>query len=128
MPLGLTLLSDLLAVCRLPAAEPVPEWAWSGALCSVTRTADELSVVCSWGAAPEGVKREGPWRAFQVDGPLDFALCGVLHGILTPLKDAGIPVFVLSTYDTDYVLVSDGRSIDALSALQTADYNTQEAP
>lgn len=104
--LRLSLLDDRLAVCRLAPDAALPSWlAWRGDLVSVTRTGKELSVVCPQGAVPSDVAAERDWRAFEVEGPLDFALTGVLAGLATPLAEAGIGIFVLSTYDTDYLLV-----------------------
>ncbi len=77
---------------------------------SMTRTVDEVSVVGPH--ALDGAKVEGPWRAFRVAGILDFSLTGVLHELTGPLADAGISVFVQSTFDTDYILVGE-RNVDA---------------
>lgn len=113
------------AVCRLAPDEPVPAWAAAGAWWSVTRTADELSVVCDETCLPpDGAPRsEGPFAALAVEGPLDFALTGVLAGLLAPLRDAAVSVFVVSTFDTDYVLVPAARVDDAVRALRAAGYD-----
>jgi uncharacterized protein len=104
----LTLLDGELAVERHPPDAPVPSP--EGPLWSVTRTADELSVI-----------RPGQgWRAFAVEGPLDHGLTGVLASIAAPLAAAGVPIFAVSTYDTDYVLVPAGRVEDAAVALRGA--------
>jgi hypothetical protein len=116
----LTVVEGSLVICRLGPGEPPPAWGMAGELWSVTRTGEELSVVCAWGAAPEGVRREGPWRALKVAGPLDFALTGVLSAIAAPLADAGVSIFAVSTYDTDYVLVREERVGDAVAALRAA--------
>ncbi len=113
----LRLLPGRLAVCRLEAGQPVPAWALSSAFLSVTRTETELSIVCAEARVPDQARAERGFRAFQVAGPLEFALTGVLESLLDPLARASIPVFVLSTYDTDYVLVREEdrrRSSDAL--------------
>lgn len=96
-----------LAVARLPPDARLPEWAGmdEAGFVSVTRTADELSVVCAESRVPSGAVAERGWGAFSVRGPLDFGLTGVLASIATPLAEAGIPVFVISTYDTDHLLV-----------------------
>ena len=113
---GLTIstLPDRLAVCRLPPGDPVPEWAFSGWFCSVTRTQDELSVVCAEGIVPERMSCERGWRCLRVQGPIAFSEIGVLSSLVTPLAEVGISIFVISTYDTDYVLVKQ----DALSSAQ----------
>lgn len=94
-----------LAVCRLPPEAVLPEWATRpGALFSAVRSQEELSVVCEAVLVPESVRREAPFLAIRVIGPLPFALVGVLTSILGPLAAAGISVFVVSSYDTDFVL------------------------
>ena len=117
-PLSLQLLPETLAVCRLESNSPVPDWALCGSFCSVTRTADELSVVCPEGAVPKGGKAERGWRLLQVEGPLDFAMTGVLARLTKPLAEAGVSVFVLSTYNTDYLLVRDRDVASAVAALR----------
>jgi len=115
----LILLPDELAVARLDAAEPVPAWAEQRSLWSVTRTAEELSVVCDASGVPPDVQAERGWRCFRVAGSLDFALTGVLLAILGPLAAAKISIFAISTYDTDYVLVR-GRDLGAAARALTA--------
>jgi hypothetical protein len=95
-----------MAVCRLAPTGELPAWALAaGGFSSVTRTADEWSVVCLEDVVPPGIQCEKGWRVFQVAGPLDFGLVGILASIAGPLADADVSVFVLSTYDTDYVMV-----------------------
>lgn len=103
--LTLSLLPETLAVCRLAPDAGVPAWAWTGEPASVTRTRDELSIVCRMDAVPRGVRAEGGWRCLKVEGPLDFALTGILASLAAPLAAAGIALFAVSTYDTDYLLV-----------------------
>lgn len=93
---------------------------WTGPVASVTRTAAELSVVCAEAAVPDGVRSETGWRAFRVRGPLPFHLTGVLARLAAPLAEAGVPLFALSTFDTDVILVRDDRLRDAREALRTA--------
>ena len=116
----LHLLSGRFAVCRLPADAEVPAWASGGPFSSVTRTSDELSVVCAEGLAPEGVRCENGWRAFQVAGPLEFSLTGILAAIAAPLADASVSIFAISTFDTDYVLVKEENLAKAAEALRAA--------
>lgn len=115
--LVLTTLSEALAVCRLPAHSAVPAWATDGPFLSVTKTKEELSIVCLENVVPEGVKREGPWRALKVQGPLDFALTGILASLAQPLAEAKISIFAISTFDTDYLLVKAGDLDRATAAL-----------
>ena len=118
--LSLSVLAESLAVVRLEPATRVPEWAWSGELCSVTRSADELSVVCAEAAVPPDASAQRGWRALKVHGPLDFALTGVLAALSAPLADAGISIFAIATYDTDYVLVRGEDVTRACEALAAA--------
>ena len=101
----------------------MPTWAWTGELCAVTRTIDELSVVCSEEAVPPEAPSERGWRALKVQGPLDFSLTGVLAALTVPLAAASIPIFALSTYDTDYVLVAARDLTRAAEALTQAGHS-----
>ena len=98
-----------LAVCKFPADVPLPAWAFhtEAVFWSLTRTPDELSLVCAEDDLPPSVDQhvERGWRAFALVGPVPFTTTGVISGLTVPLADAGIGVFVISTYDTDYLLV-----------------------
>jgi hypothetical protein len=110
-----------LAVCRLDAGSDVPPWVdQSREFTSVTRTKDELSVVCAFDHVPEGVPMEGPWRAFRVQGPIVMTLIGVVAALANPLAEAGISIFAISTFDTDYILVHEPDFDAAASALTQA--------
>lgn len=115
MELTLRVLPEDLWISRLPASASIPPEDMS-ALWSVTRTADELSVVST--VAHE--KSEGPWVAFRVVGELDFALTGIVHRVTGPLAAAAVSVFVLSTFDTDYLLVRKELQDQARLAWQKA--------
>ena len=115
MSLVLDRLDGTLAVCRLGADAPLADWMWTGPVASVTRTEAELSVVCAESAVPEGVRAEGGWRALRVRGPLVFDLTGILASLTAPLAEAGLPIFSLSTFDTDVVLVRE-TDLDAAAA------------
>jgi uncharacterized protein len=118
--LQLDVLREVFAVCRLGAAEAIPEWSVGGPFSSVTRTSHELSIVCLQQNVPMGVKSEGNWRCFKVRGPLDFALTGIMASLTTVLAMNGVSVFVLSTFDTDYLLVRDHMLEKAFTALTAA--------
>ena len=121
----LDVVPGMFAICRLAAGAAVPAWAQRGALHTITRTPEELSIVCDATHVPGDVPAEGPWRAFRIAGTLDFALSGVLRDILDPLAEAGISVFAISTFDTDYVLVRAERLAEAAMALRGAGYIVQ---
>ena len=116
----LRVLDGELAVCRLPADAPAPPIPAGAALFAVTRTRDELSIVCPRAAAPADAEVEPGWRALGVAGPLDFGLTGILTSLATPLAAARISIFAISTYDTDYVLVRDSALPAAIDALRDA--------
>jgi len=120
MDLPLEVLPDHLAVCRLPVDAPFPEWARPGDVMALIRTRYELSVICQSRFVPPHVRVERGWRAFQVQGPLDFSMVGVLASISVPLAEAGVGIFVLSTFDTDYILVKEDALERAIEALQKA--------
>lgn len=104
---------EKLAVVGLPAGAEIPVWAESSSLFSVTATAAETSLVCAARSVPKKAKQAGPYTAFAVQGPLDLSLTGVLAVLLEPMAVAGISVFTISTYDTDWVLVPVERAGDA---------------
>ncbi len=105
--LTLVALPGMYSVSRLLASQPIPAWAIRGDFVSITRDCetDELSIVCPEQDVAHDVKSERGWRCLWVTGPLDFQLVGVLAGLVNPLARAGIPVFVISSFDTDYVLI-----------------------
>lgn len=105
---------------RFPASSPVPSWVDTASrpLVSLTYTADELSVVCPSASVPVGLRVANGWCAFRVEGTLEFSLVGVLAAILAPLAEAGISIFSLSTFDTDYILVRADRADDAAAVLR----------
>jgi hypothetical protein len=115
--LTLSLLPETLAVARLPAGTALPGWIdWTDPFVTVSRTRDELSVVCPEARVPAEAQAERGWRGFKVEGPLDFALTGILARLAAPLADAGISIFAISTFDTDYLLVRSG-DLDAATAV-----------
>lgn len=121
--LTLQRMPELLAVVRLPSGAPVPEWFdLSSPFVSVTRTRDELSIICSDkavpGDVPDGVLVQRPFACFVVLGPLPFDMVGVLAKLSGALADAGISLFTVSTYDTDYVLVAEADAERAATALE----------
>jgi hypothetical protein len=118
--LTLTPLRDLFAVCRLDKDAPVPPWASSGEFISITRTADELSVVCPQSVVPDSIKCEQGWRCLRVAGSMDFSMVGVVASLVTPLAEAGVSVFVVSTFDTDYFLVKEDDLARATAVLRAA--------
>lgn len=109
--LTLSVLPGEFGVCCLDSAAEMPAWADRGGFVSVTRTPEELSIVCSAASIPTGVQVEKGWRCLRVEGPLDFDESGVLSSLAEPLARAGISIFAVSTYRTDYLLVK-GKDLD----------------
>ena len=118
----ITVLNGTYAVARLSGNHEIPTWATTGSFFSISKTPDELSVVCSQDLVPKVVKCETNWRVLKVEGPLDFGLTGILASIANPLADAGISIFALSTFDTDYVMVKADRLPSAEQALRDAGF------
>ncbi|RMH21309.1 MAG: ACT domain-containing protein, partial [Acidobacteria bacterium] len=125
--LALEVTGGELAICRL-APGRVPRWAFRGDFIAITRTPDELSVVCDAKSVPKRIRAEHGWRAIRVVGPLDLSLIGVLASIAVPLAEAGIGLFSISTYDTDYVLVRAAALDQAVAALTAAGHRFDVPP
>jgi len=127
MPLALELIPERLAISRLEPDSAIPAWATEGPFFSVTRTTTELSLVCNSDVVPSTVRAERGWRAMGVKGRLDFGLTGILAALTVPLADAGISIFAISTFDTDYVLVKEGDLRNAVGVWRSTGHSV-EAP
>lgn len=116
--------------CLEPHAS-VPRWAldeeYETPLWSVTRTADELSVIAAYEAMPGTAEGVGPFVAFSVDGPLDHSLIGVLAGLLQPLAEAGISILAESTFNTDWILVASADAAAAVEVWEAAGHTIEIA-
>jgi len=113
-------LAEKLAICQLDAQSPLPSWAAAGGFHSVTVTPGEISIICAESAVPEGVKAQRGFIAFEIEGPFDFNAIGVLNSFLQPLAQAQVPIFAISTYNTDYILVHERHETRAREALRQA--------
>jgi hypothetical protein len=119
--LALEWIPGAFAICHLPAAADIPDWAAVGSgqrLVNITRTDRELAILVPQEAVPEGVQAERGWVAMRVAGKLDMKAVGVLARLTSALADAAVPVFTISTYETDVLLVKSpdvGRAIAALA-------------
>jgi hypothetical protein len=100
-------LPGIYAILRLPPDAPVPDWTTKGAFTSITRTADELSIVCPAENIPKEITPGTRWICLKLEGPFPFSQTGVLLSFIEPLSNNGVPIFAISTYDTDYVLVQE---------------------
>lgn len=124
--LTMKLLKDEYGVCRLARNASIPKWAEDSDFFSVTKTSDELSIVCLENSIPSEIKCERGWRILKIEGPLDFSLIGILAPISTILAENRISIFAISTYDTDYVLVKDKDIANAIKALAVKNYEIIE--
>jgi hypothetical protein len=121
--LSLTLLPESIAICRLEAAEPMPMWATAAPWWSITRTPEELSVVCAESCVPVGVNASRGWRALRFAGPLPLDQTGILASVTGPLAAARVSVFALATFDTDYVLIPSAQRAAAIEVLERAGHS-----
>jgi hypothetical protein len=125
MPLTLQLIPGEFAVCRLSASEPTPSWAGSAGFSSVTRTADELSIICPAAQVPAGVKHEAGWSLLKFQGPFAFTETGILAAVLAPLAAAKIGILATATFDTDYLMVKSAQLPEAQRALTAAGHTVK---
>lgn len=123
--LAMSLDKNRYSVCRLDPKADVPAWV-GGSLVSVTRSPNELSILCEESLVPEGVSHAGGWRALEVDGPLAFTMVGVLSSVVGPLAEADVSVFVVSTFDTDYVLMHEDDLPKGVASLRAAGHEVGE--
>jgi uncharacterized protein len=121
--LKLIILPERLAVCRMETSAPIPEWAVGECFLSISRTRDELSVICEEHFVPVGVQASRGWRGFKIVGPLDLDLVGSLVSVAVPLAQSNIGILPIGTFETDYVLVRDRQLGDAVKALRFAGFD-----
>ena len=128
MTLRFRLLDGSYAVARLDATSPIPPWSTRGAFTSVTRTHEELSVVWDEASVPDDVRAERGWRALQLEGPIPFEMTGVAARFTSVLAARAISVFVISTFDTDYLLVKEASLAASIAALRDDGCEVTDAP
>jgi hypothetical protein len=124
--LTLSLLSGRFAVCKLEPERDIPEWAIRNAFWSITKTPQELSIVCRDDNVPDDIETEHRWRILEVQGPLDFSMTGVLNGLTQPLAESRISVFVLSTYLTDYLMIREKDLESAIITLRAQGHRIED--
>ncbi len=120
--LVMKLFKEKFGVCRLEIEALIPEWAQAGQFYSITKTSDELSVVCCQDNIPDGIKCEKDWRILKIEGILDFSLIGILASISVILATNNISIFAISTYNTDYILVKEKDINNAVKVLSCEQY------
>lgn len=130
VPMGLEMeeLREDYSICRLSPSSSPPDWSAESEFLSMTRTEDELSIVCPTRRVPEGCREERSWRCLKVKGPLALGLVGVLASLAKPLAEAEIPIFAVSTFDTDYLLVTRNDLGKAVEVLRRSGVTVRENP
>ena len=113
-------LSGAYAIVRLPSDVAIPDWAPKGDFISITRTSDELSIVCPAENLPANVHSPHHWICLKLEGPFPFSQTGVLLSFIEPLSNNSVSIFAISSYYTDYVLVQEEFAGLTLDALRTA--------
>ena len=118
-----SLLQDTFAICRMDKIASLPDWAVGGEFWSVSRTPDELSVVCPQGSVPADVDHEAGWKCLKVDSPFEFDLAGMISSIAAPLAEADVELFVVATQDSDYLMVRESELERAAGELARAGFS-----
>jgi uncharacterized protein len=120
--MNLTILDTLFSVVKLPPTVEIPSWLGKGEFFSITRTNEELSIVCPTANVPDGILKdvEHHWKCIKVEGVLDFALTGILSSLANPLAENNISIFAMSTFNTDYLLIKVDSIEKAKSVLEYA--------
>lgn len=121
--LTLKILKNRYSVCRLNKNDEIPKWIFQEEFFSITRTDDELSIVCLQDKIKEDIKCEKDWKVLKIEGPLDFSLVGILSRISTLMANNDISIFAISTYDTDYILIKEESIKRAIEVLENNNYN-----
>lgn len=123
--LTIKVLGELFGVCKLAADAAFPDWLPTNDVVFVARTSDELSIMCAQKYIPSEQDASRGWYCLRIDGELAFDEVGVVARIATPLAEAGLSIFVISTHDRDYVLVAKSDLAVALNAYREAGFQTQ---
>ena len=126
--LNLSLLERTYGICVFESNAPIPEWAAAASLCSITRTEKELTVVCPQNIIPADIRHDGDWRCFRIDGSFDLNQIGVISSLAAPLAKADISIFVVSSYDTDYILIKDEKVEKAIAVLSDNGHSVTTRP
>jgi len=121
--LNLSLLPHKYAVCQLHPDKHIPYWSLLGDFVSLTRTHEELSIVCQQDNVPDDIEAERGWRCLQVQGAFDFSATGVHASLAIPLAEAEISVLAIATYATDYLLIKEQNVERALQVLEQAGHH-----
>jgi len=105
---------------KLPPSSQIPQWVFESSFYSITKTLEELSILCTDSVIPREIIAERNWSCFRLMGSIDFSTTGVLASLADPLARAGISIFSVSTFETDYLLVRKDKLQDAIACLEQA--------
>lgn len=119
----LKLLEGIFGVCKLGAKDEIPTWVNGDKFISITRTEEEMSIVCEENNIPQNVVYEPDWRILKIEGILDFSMIGIIAKISSILAEKGISIFVISTFNTDYILIKEKNINNAIEVLEERNYN-----
>lgn len=122
MKLNLSILSDFFTIHRLPSNSKIPNQVYQSPFYSISKSEEEMSVVCSYSVHLDSDGSEAGWSCIKLLGPLDFSLPGIIAEISAVLAKAEIGIFIISTFDTDYILVKSVELEAAKKALQQTEY------
>ncbi len=116
-------LEGSFSICQLDPRSEVPVWAFESDFYSITRTPDELSIICNRLNIPKYLKCDSDWRVLKIDGTFPFDEIGILNAITMPLAEANISLLTVSTYDTDFILVKESHFEQAVRFLESAGHS-----
>jgi uncharacterized protein len=120
--LKLIVLPGHYSLCRLKPSDTVPDWVATSSFYSISKSPEELSIVCETAFVPDSVKKSDGWRLLKIDAILDLSLTGITAKFSTALTGAGVNLCVIATYDTDYIMVKEEKLTTAITALAKADF------
>jgi hypothetical protein len=118
----LRLLTQVMAISHIGPNEDIPHWADRHGFSCIFRTQDSLTIVSAQSSIPDDVPADRDWRCFEVQGPLNLSLTGIMASLTAPLAQAGVPVFALSSFETDFILVQQARLEEARQAIEEAGF------
>jgi hypothetical protein len=125
--LKLKVLSSNYGVCRFDPHTEVPSWAMQGDFFTVSKSQEELSIVCQASLIPADIKAEKEWRIFKIEGPFSFTQIGILNAVTSVLSENGISLFAVSTFDTDYIMVKCADLDRSIQALRKAEHQVDDS-
>lgn len=125
--LSILVLDGEYSLCRLDAGAAVPQWAMDSVFYTITKTKDELSIVCESRLVPAGEKQDGGWRLLLIAAVLNLSLTGITARFSTALANAGVNLCVIATYNTDYIMVKNTKLSIAIEALEAAGFSIQQS-